>query len=167
VAGPPFFFGEGEPDGFGDSPGSALAVALGDAEGDSSGDALGVGEPLCFFFLLGLGDESGLGLGDDFFFFGEGEAVGSGVSEGVGVAELFFFFGVGDFSGEALGFGVGDFSAVVFFFVCFRGVGVGVGAKIFFSFVPNVSSAGARTAMMLIAPKTERATAVLIARRID
>jgi hypothetical protein len=37
---------------------------------------------------------------------------------------------------------VGDFSAVDFFFVFFRGAGVGVGAKIFLSLVPIDSSAG-------------------------
>lgn len=96
--------------------------------------------------MLALGEDSGLGLGDDFFFFdGEEVAPGSGVSVGLGVA-VFFFFGVGDFSGVALGFGVDDFSAVDFFLVCLRGVGVGVGAKSFFSLVPNDSSAGAGAA---------------------
>jgi hypothetical protein len=122
---------------------------------------------LRFFFLLALGEDSGEGLGDDFFFFAEAEAVGSGVSEGVGDADVFFFLGVGDFSGVSLGFGVGDFAAVVFFLVCFRGVGVGVGAKIFFSLLPNDSSAGARPALKAIDARIKSATAVLIERRID
>jgi hypothetical protein len=189
VAGAPFFFGEADADGLGVSPGDTLALGLAEAEGDSSGDGEGVGEALRFFFLLALDEDSGEGLGDDFFFFGDEEVVGSGVSEGVGVADVFFFFGEeevvgsgvsegvgvadiyfffgdGDFSGVSLGFGVGDFSAVVFFFVCFRGVGVGVGSKIFFSFVPIDSSAGARTALKPIDARTKSATAVLIVRRI-
>ena len=165
LAGAPFFFGEGDADGFGVSAGETDALGL--AEGDSSGDGEGVGEALCFFFLLALGEDSGEGLGDDFFFFGEVETEGSGVSDGAGVAEVFFFLGVADFSGVALGFGVGDFSAVVFFFGCFRGTGVGVGAKIFFSLLPNDSSAGARPALKPINARTTSATAVLIVRRID
>jgi hypothetical protein len=121
-----------------------LALGLADDAGDSPGDGLGVGDDLCFFFLLldEAGDDSGDGLGEDFCFFAEADELGDGVSEGVGVAAA-FFFGEGDFSGVALGFGVGDFSARDFFFVCLRGVGVGVGAKIFLSLVPIDSSAGA------------------------
>jgi hypothetical protein len=167
VAGAPFFFGEADADGLGVSPGEPVTLGPAEAEGDSSGDGDGVAELFRFFFLLGLGEESGEGLGDDFFFFGEEVAEGSGVSDGVGVAVTFFFFGDGDFSGVSLGFGVGDFSAVVFFFGCFRGVGVGVGSKIFFSFVPNDSWAGARTPIMPTSAKTDSATAVLIVRRID
>jgi hypothetical protein len=161
VAGAPFFFGEADADGFGVSAGETVALAL--AEGDSSGEAEGVGDALRFFFLLALGEDSGEGLGDDFFFFGE--EVAEGVSDGVGVAVTFFFFGDGDFSGVSLGLGVGDFSDVVFF-ACFRGVGVGVGAKIFFSLLPNDSSAGART-LKPIDARIKSATAVLIVRRID
>ena len=96
-----------------------------------------------FFFLLdGLAEISGVGLGDDFFFFTD--AVG--LEDGVGLSAA-FLFGDGDLSGVAVGFGVGDFSAVDFFFLCFRGAGVGVGAKIFFTLSPNDSSAGARTAI--------------------
>jgi hypothetical protein len=110
------------------------------------GSGVGLGEDFFFFAEAeALDEDSGVGLGEDFFFFGETDAFGDGVSDGVGLAEVFFFVD-GDFSGVALGFGVGDFSAVDFFFVCLRGVGVGVGAKIFLSLVPNVSSAGARTA---------------------
>jgi len=167
VAGSPFFFGEADADGLGVWPGETLALGLAEAEGDSSGDGDGVGEPFRFFFLLELDEDSGEGLGDDFFFLGEEIAEGSGVSDGVGVALTFFFFGGGDFSGVSLGFGVGDFSAVVFFFGCFRGVGVGVGSKTFFSFVPNDSSAGARTPIRAMTAKTDSATAVLIVRRID
>jgi hypothetical protein len=164
VAGAPFFFGEADADCFGVSAGETVALGL--AEGDSSGDGEGVGEALRFFFLLALGEDSGEGVGDDFFFFGEGEVVGSGVSDGVGVADVFFFFGEGDFSGVSLGLGVGDFSAVVFFFVCLRGVGVGLGSKIFFSLLPNDSSAGARSALKPIDARTKSATAVLIVRRM-
>ncbi len=164
VAGAPFFFGEADAEDFGVSAGETVALGL--TKADSSGDGEGVGEALCFFFLLALGDSSEEGLGDDFFFFGEEEVVGSGVSEGVGVADVFFFFGDGDFSGVAVGFGAGDFSAVAvgfgvgdfsvsgFFFVFFRGVGVGVGAKIFLNLVPKDSSALA----FATAPKTSATT---------
>ncbi|MEY2578586.1 MAG: hypothetical protein QOI49_1410 [Verrucomicrobiota bacterium] len=152
MAGAPFFFGDGEVEGlgFGVLSDSGVALGLADGEGDSPGDGDGVGELLRFFFLLeAVGEDSGVGLGDDFFLLAEADALGDGVSDGVGLAAA-FFFGDGDFSGVALGFGVGDFSAVDFFFVCLRGVGVGVGvgvgAKIFLSLVPNVSSAEARTA---------------------
>ena len=80
----------------------------------------------------------GVAVGEVFFFFGEGDAegLGSGVSSGVALGEL-FGFGFVD--------GLGD--ADVFFFVevdflwCLRGVGVGVGSKIFLIFSPNDSSA--------------------------
>jgi len=106
-----------------------------------------VGDVLRFFFFLldAVGEDSGDGLGEAFFFLADPEELGDGVSDGVGLAAA-FFFGEGDFSGVTLGFGVGDFSTVDFFFVCLRGVGVGVGAKIFLSFVPMLSSAGAGTA---------------------
>ena len=112
-----------------------------------------MGEDLRFFFLgEGLGETSGevlgLGLGEDFFFFGEGEVLGDGFSVGVGLGVV-FFLGEGDFSGEAVGFGVGDFASAVDFFLVLRGAGVGVGAKIFLSLVPNDSSAGAFTAAPL------------------
>ncbi len=148
MAGAPFFFGDGDVDGlgFGVSPNSGVALGLAEGAGDSPGAGLGVGDALRFFFLLdALGDDSGVGLGDVFFFVAETDALGGGVSDGVELAAV-FFFGEGDFSGVALGFGVGDFSAVVFFFVCLRGVGVGVGAKTFLSLSPNDSSADARTA---------------------
>lgn len=137
---------------------SGVALGLAEADGDSSGDGLGVGDDLCFFFLLdALGEDSGEGLGDDFFFFGDTLAVG--VSTGVGL-DADFFFGDADFSGDAVGFGVGDFSAVDFFFVCFRGAGVGVGAKIFLSVVGKDSAAGARIAIAPIAPITKNARAI-------
>lgn len=128
-----------------------VTLGLGEAEADSvgDGDGDGVGDPLRFFFFEeGLGEASGeglaLGLGEDFFFFGEGETRGDGFSVGVGLG-VDFFFGEGDFSGDAVGFGEGDLVAVDFFFDL-RGAGVGVGAKIFLSLVPNDSSAGAFTA---------------------
>jgi hypothetical protein len=144
VAGAPFFFGDGEADGvgLGVSPASGDALGVAEAVGNSVGEGLGVGEDLRFFFFgETLGEDSGDGVGEAFFFFfGEDEALGSGFSVGVGLADA-FFLGDGDFSGDAVGFGEGDFSGVAFFFVCLRGVGVGVGAKIFFSLVPNDSSA--------------------------
>jgi hypothetical protein len=148
VAGAPFFFGEGETDGvgFGVSPASGDALGLEEGPGDSVGEGVGVGEDLRFFFFgETAGEDSGDGVGEAFFFFGEDETLGSGFSVGVGLGAA-FFLGDGDFSGDAVGFGEGDFSAVAFFFLCLRGVGVGVGAKIFFSLVPNDSSAGAVTA---------------------
>ena len=114
--------------------------------------------------LVGLGEDSGDGLGDDFFFFGD--ALDAGVSVGVGL-DADFFFGDGDFSGVGDGVGVGDFSAVDFFFVCFRGAGVGVGAKIFLSVVGKDSAAGARIAIVaLITPIAKIARAILIVRCI-
>ena len=159
VAGAPFFFGEadGVALAFGVSPG------LGEAEADSSGDGVGVGELFRFFFLFdGLTEDSGVGLGDDFFFFTDVE----GLEDGVGLSAD-FFFDEGDFSGDAVGFGVGDFSAADFFFVCFLGVGVGVGAKSFFSSVPSDCAAGARIALRPIAPITKNPRAILIVRCIE
>jgi hypothetical protein len=128
------------------APGVTLGLGGGDGDSLGDGDDDGVGEPLPFFFLEeGLGEPSGegLGLGEDFFFFGEGETLGDGFSVGVGLGVV-FFFAEGDFSGVAFGFGDGDLVAVDFFFVL--RAGVGVGAKIFLSLVPNDSSAGAFTA---------------------
>jgi hypothetical protein len=149
-------------------------VALGLEEGVEDSVGLGEGEGLRFFFFgEGLGEESGAGVGEVFFFFGE--AVASGVSAGVGLVEDFFFFdgeGDGDFSGVGDGFGVGDFSATSFFFRvvellrCFRGVGVGVGAKIFFILVPNDSSAGARGAMPGSIAIRKKIPAMLLIRRM-
>src|SRR5438045_4192836 len=148
VAGAPLFFSFGEEDadgvGFGVSLASGVSLGLADGFGDSLGDGVGVGDALRFFFLLAVGEDSGDGLAEGFFFFADAEALGDRASDGVGLAAL-FFFDDGDFSGTAVGFGVGVFSAVDFFFVCFRGAGVGVGAKIFLSLLPNDSSAGART----------------------
>jgi hypothetical protein len=115
--------------------------------------------------LDALGDDSGDGLGEDFFFFSDADALGEAVSAGVGLAEDFFLVD-GDFSGVAVGFGVGDFSAVDIFFVCFRGAGVGVGSKIFLSFVPKDSSAGAGVTKPAKATRAATATAAIILRRI-
>jgi len=136
---------------------SGVALGLAEAVGDSFGDALGVGELFDFFFFFGdaLGEDSGDGVGEDFFFFDD--AVLSGEADA---------FGVGDFSAASVGFGVGDFSAADFFFECFRGVGVGVGAKIFFNCVPNDCWAGARAAKPAIAAMAATATAALMLRRI-
>lgn len=162
-AGAPFFFGEA--DGLAISSASGVTLGLAEAEGDSSGDGLGVGDDLCLFFLLdGFGEDSGEGLGDDFFLFGDALAVG--VSVGVGL-DADFFFGDADFSGVADGFGDGDFSALDFFFVCLRGVGVGVGANIFLSVVGKDSAAGTRTAIVApITPIAKSARAILIVRCI-
>src|SRR5438477_8499278 len=171
VAGAPFFFsfGEGDADGVGFGVSLASGVALGFAEGvgDSLGDGLGVGDALRFFFLLAVGEDSGDGLAEGFFFFADAEALGDRASDGVGLAAL-FFFNKGDFSGIAVGFGVGDFSTVDFFFGCFRGAGVGVGAKIFLSLLPNDSSAGARTAKFVTIARPARAPNPMAnARRLD
>jgi hypothetical protein len=168
VAGAPFFFGDGDFDGlgFGVSPVSGVALGLADGEGDSPGEGDGVGELFRFFFLLeAVGEDSGVGLGDDFFLFAEADALGDGVSDGVGLAAV-FFFGDGDFSGVALGFGVGDFSAVDFFFGCLRGVGVGVGTKIFLSLVPNVSAADEFAGMPAIKQNASKSPHHLFTRRI-
>ena len=156
VAGAPFFFGEGE----GDVRRGAwtLGWCLGLGLGEDDGVSVGVGEGDVFFFFFpgeALGEDSGVGVGEAFFFFlGEGETLGSGVSEGLGLGDALRVFpgaGEGDFSGIAVAFGEGDFSAAAVFFDvlellrCLRGAGVGVGAKIFFSFVPNDSSARDRS----------------------
>src|SRR6267142_540866 len=87
-----------------------------------------------------------------FFADGEGDGLALGVSLDSGVAAG-LAEGDGDFSGLADGFADGDFSASSFFFGaaellrCFRGAGVGVGARIFLILVPNDSSACDRSAM--------------------
>jgi hypothetical protein len=117
-----------------------------------------------------------VGIGEVFFFFGEAEALGSAFSAGVGFPEAFFFFeeeGDGDFSGAADDFGVGDLSAFSFFFGavellrCFRGVGVGVGAKIFLILLPNDSSACARSATPRNMAIKKRVPAILLTRRME
>lgn len=169
VAGAPFFFGDGEGDrvGLGVSSSPGVVLGLGDGIGDSPGVGLGEGDGLRFFFFgEALGEESAAGDGDAFFFLGEMEGLGSGFSVGAGLAASFFFFadeGEGDFSGVADGFGVGDFSVSAFFFVavallrCFRGAGVGVGAKIFLILLVNDSSAGAGTAKFVRMVRPARA----------
>jgi hypothetical protein len=168
-------------EGSGDSPGvgvgddEALRFFFGEALGEESGTA--VGEDFFFFFGEALGEESGAGVEEGFlFFFGEAEALGSAFSTGVGLTETLFFFegeGDGDFSGVADGFGVGDFSPSSFFFDavellrCFRGVGVGVGAKIFLIFLPNDSSARACWATPRSIAITKRAPAILLSRPIE
>lgn len=178
VAGAPFFFGDGEADGVvsGGSLAPGVAVGLEESVGDSAGVGVGEGEGLCFFFGEALGEKSGVGRGEDLcFFFGEADALDSAFSAGVGLPKAFFFFdeGDGDFSGLADGFGVGDFSASCFFFgavellLCFRGVGVGVGAKIFLILLPNDSSARACSATPASIAITKRAPAILLTRRIE
>jgi hypothetical protein len=69
------------------------------------------------------------------------------VGEGDTFLRFDFVVAVGDGVGElflCLGEAVGDGLGVAFFaerFRCFRGAGVGVGARIFLIFVPNDSSA--------------------------
>jgi len=157
VAGAPFFFGDGESDGVALGISFAPGVAVGLEEGveDSVGEGEGEGLRFFFFFGEGLGVDSGVRGSEVFFFPGEGNAAGSGFSTILGLGEAFCLLdgeGAGDLSGIGEGFGVGDFSAVSFFFVavellrCFRGAGVGVGAKIFLILVPSDSSACARWA---------------------
>ncbi|MEY2519142.1 MAG: hypothetical protein QOF24_901 [Verrucomicrobiota bacterium] len=145
---------------------AGVALEVGEAAGDSVGDGVGVGEDLCFFFFgEALGEDSGEGIGEAFFFFGEDEALGSAFSAGVGVGAV-FFLGNGDFSGDAVGFGEGEFSAIAFLFACLRGVGVGVGAKIFLSLLPNDSSALPRSATPTRPAIKKRSPAILLARRM-
>jgi hypothetical protein len=178
VAGAPFFFGEGEPDGdsFGVPLASGLGLGLADSAGVSPGEGLGVGDVLRFFFLLTLGEASGDGVGEDFFFFAEADGLGEGVSEGVAVADAFFFFvegeelgaGVSEAVGEAVAFffGVADLAADEVDFFFFRGAGVGDGAKIFFNVVPIDSSAGADGTKPARTARTPTATIVSILRRM-
>lgn len=179
MAGAPFFLTEGDGVTLGVPPASGIAVGLGEGSGDSAGDGVGDREDLRFVFGEALGEESGIGVGEDFFlFFGEAEALGSAFSAGVGLAEAFFFFFEGevdgDFSGTADGFGVGDFSASSFFCAavedvlrCFRGAGVGVGAKIFLIWLPNDSSACARSTAPGSITIKKRVPAILLTRRMD
>jgi hypothetical protein len=180
VAGAPFFLADGEGEGvvLGVSPASGDSVGLEEGAGDSAGVGVGDGECLRFFLGDGLGEESEEGVGEDFFFFfGEGDASGSAFSTGVGLTEDFFFFldeeGDGDFSGVADGFGVGVFSASSFFLEtlellrCFRGAGVGVGAKIFLILLPNDSSACPRSGTTTSITIKKRALAILLTRRME
>ena len=175
MAGAPFFFGEGEGDGLT----SGLAVGVSVGVGEDSGVSVGSGEGDVFFFFFpgeALGEVSGVGVGEDFFFFlGEGETLGSGVCEDLGLGDAFRVFpgdGEGDFSGVAAAFGGGDFSATGLFFDvlellrCFFGAGVGVGAKIFFSLLPNDSSARAGAATPESIAIKNRAPAILLTRRM-
>ena len=167
VAGAPFFSGEGEADGVGVGVplASGVTLGLGEGEADSVGDGDGEGDVLRFLLLEeGLGEASGEGLGDAFFFLGEGETTGPAFCVGVGLGVV-FFFGDGALSGDAVGFGEGDFVAVAFFFVL-RGAGVGVGAKIFFSLVPNDSSAAARSAPAASIPQRMSAPQTILICRI-
>jgi hypothetical protein len=168
VAGAPFFLADGEGDGdgvtLGVSSASGVVVGLEGGAGDSGGVGDGDGEDFRFFFGEALGE--GAGVGEDFlFFFGEADALGSGVSPGAGLGDVFFFEdeGDGDRSGVADGFGVGNFFASSFFFGvgeilrCFRGGGVGVGAKIFLILLPNDSSACAGAAKFVNIVRPARA----------
>ena len=178
VAGAPFFFAEGE--GAGVALGGSLAagVAVGLEEDVDGSAGVGVGEGEGFRFFLGeeLGEESGVGVVGAFFFLGERDALGSGVSEVLGLGNALRFFceeGDGDSSGAADAPGVGDLSAPSFFFGaaevlrCFRGAGVGVGAKIFLILLPNDSSACARPTTPSSIPIKKRVPAILLTRRME
>lgn len=176
VAGAPFFLGDGEGAVAGVSLAPGVGVGLDQDAGDSSGFGVGEADDLCFFFGEGLGDESGAGVEElFFFFFGEEAAVGSGVTAGVGLAEAFFFFdeGDGDFCGVVDGFGVGDLSAPSFFFDavellrCFRGAGVGLGEKIFLILLPSDSSAGTRATTPKSIAINKNAPAIALTRRME
>ncbi len=107
----------------------------------SLGERVTFGAP--FFSAPGCGEPEGVGVS---------VGVGLGVSSGLGVGDFLLCFrfasgvGLGDGVGEVflcLGDAVGDGLSVGFFverFLCLRGGGVGVGAKIFLIFVPNDSS---------------------------
>jgi hypothetical protein len=149
---------------------------VGEAVGVPVGN--GVGEDLRFFFFgETLGEDSGDGVGEAFFFFADGEALDSAFASGVGLPADFFLgdgdfsgdavaFGDADFSGDAVGFGDGDFSAVAFFFVCLRGVGVGVGAKTFLSLSLKDSTARPRSATPTRIAIKKRSPAILLTRRM-
>ena len=174
VAGAPFFFGVEKGDGASLAAGSV--VALDEGIGESPGVGVGDGKGLCFFFEEGLGEDSGSGVGEELCFFFAEDAPGSDFPAEKRLPEAPFFLseeGDGDFSGVADGFGASDFSASSFFFGafellrCFRGAGVGVGAKIFFTLLPNDSSARARSATpKSIAIKT-KVPAILVVRRME
>ena len=136
---------------------------------ESSSDGVGDAEDLRFFFDVGLGEESG--DGDDFcFFFGEADASGSDSSLDFERLEpLFFAEGDGDFSGVGDGLAAGSFSSSFFFCVvellrCFRGAGVGVGAKIFLILSPNDCSALALSGAPITAPIKTKMHAIPLAR---
>jgi hypothetical protein len=125
-----------------------------------------------FFSAVGRGEREGLGVS-----VGLGTGLSSGVDVGVGDAflrfDLVFGVGLGDGVGEIfLRFGeaVGDGLGVAFFVELFRclrfGAGVGVGAKIFWIFVPNDSSAasGVTIAPRQIAPTRRLRTIILFAK---
>ena len=142
--GAPFFSGVGG------------AVAEGDAVG--CGVSVGVGVAVSSGVVVADGDAVGVGVGDLFFRFDFVSAVG--LADGAG--EIFFF-------GEAVAEGLG----VVFVVErlrCFRdGVGVGVGPRSFFIFVPSDSSAasGAAIAPNKIATMIRSRSIALIAGNKD
>jgi hypothetical protein len=89
-----------------------------------------VGDGVSAGVAVAEGDADGVGVGDRFLRFDFG--VVAGLGDGVG--EIFFCFG----EAEGDGLGVGFFADC---FRCLCGVGVGVGSKIFWSVLPNDSSA--------------------------
>jgi hypothetical protein len=112
-------------------------VACAVAEGDAVGCGVSVGVGVAVSSGVAVADGDAVGVGDLFFRFDF--VSGVGLADGDG--EIFFF-------GEALGEGLG----VVFVVErrrCFRdGVGVGVGPRSFFIFVPNDSSAASGAAIV-------------------
>ena len=101
-----------------------MGVSVDSGVGVSVGE--GVGEVLCFLLAEGVADSSGVGVGEDFLrrlelTDGLGDDVAFAFTDGIGEADSFF---------------------VDVFLRCFRGVGVGVGWRIFLILSPNDSSAG-------------------------
>ena len=115
---------------------SGVGCAVAEGGGVGCGVSLGVDIAVSSGVGVTDGDAAGLGVGDLFFRFDF--LSGVGLADGAG--EIFFF-------GEAVGEGLG----VVFVVErlrCFRdGVGVGVGPRSFFIFVPSDSSAASGAAI--------------------
>ena len=127
---------------------------------ESSSDGVGNTEDLRFFFDVGLGEGDGDAF---FFFFGDADASGSDSSVDFEPLELLFFAdGDGDFSGVADGLATG--SCVVELLRCFRGAGVGVGAKTFLILSPNDCSALALSCTPKRAPIKTRMQAIPVTR---
>jgi len=99
-----------------------MGVSVDSGVGVSVGE--GVGEGLCFFLAEGVADSSGVGVSEGF------------------LRRLELTDGLGDDFGLAFTDGVGDVDAffVDVFLRCFRGVGVGVGWRIFLILSPSDSS---------------------------
>jgi hypothetical protein len=97
-----------------------VGVSVDSGVGVSVGE--GVGEGLCFFLAEGVADSSGVGVGEDF------------------LRRLELTDGLGDDVAFTDGVGEADSLCVDVFLRCFRGVGVGVGWRIFLILSPSDSS---------------------------